>query len=125
MSEEDKITDKTTGARRRRNQSGEDVHATEVAGRRDVHATGRAARAAGAGDAHATGRAARRGAAGSDAEELRPYERKSDRNLQPRPGGVAKAQAAKGWPDVFELDGVAYRNEGILSDSSGEAVVLP
>lgn len=124
MSEEDKITDKTTGARRRRNQSGEDVHATEVAGRRDVHATGRAARAAGAGDAHATGRAARRGAAGSDAEGLRPYERKSDRNLQPRPGGAAKAQAAKGWPDVFELDGVAYRNEGILSDSSGEAVVF-
>lgn len=122
---------KTVGNRRRRGTDNEDVHATGravrgnddvhatgkvVRGNDDVHATGKAVR--GNDDAHTTGRAVRR-----DADNLRPFEQ---RNGGKRPGASAdaKASAATEWPSEFELEGKKYKNEGVLSDSSGEAVVF-
>lgn len=85
-----------------------DVHATGRANR-DVHATGRASR--GETDPHATGRA------------LRPFEQGGSAAIDLR-SRQANASGAQRWPDFFDLDGVRYKNEGILSDSSGEAIVF-
>lgn len=134
--------DKTIGARRRRNPNPDnaDVHATGRAVRgneTDVHATGRAVRGnetdvhatgravrGNKGDVHATGRAARRGAQPAQENDLRPFEQKDDKGLRQQLSREAKATSAQGWPAVFRLDGVDYRNEGILSDSSGEAIIF-
>ncbi|MCD8235860.1 MAG: protein kinase [Prevotellaceae bacterium] len=109
---------KTVGNRRRRGTDNDDVHATgkAVRGNDDVHATGKAVR--GNDDVHATGRAVR-----GDADNLRPFEQ---RNGGKRPGvsADAKASVKAEWPSEFELEGKKYKNEGILSASSGEAVVF-
>ncbi len=105
--------DKTIGARRNtRGGDGTDVHATGKASRGgDVHATGKANRGT---DEHSTGKA-RRGNA-----RLQPYEQRGHVSINDR----AKAAGTGSWPDEFELNGVKYKNEGILSDSSGEAIVF-
>ena len=106
--------DKTIGARRRRNANPDNV---------DMHATGRAARTR-RDDVHATGRAARRGAPPAAEDNLRPFEQKDDGGLRQQLARDAKAAPVQGWPAVFRLDGVDYRNEGILSDTSGEALIF-
>lgn len=108
--------------------SRDDVHATGKASRSDVHATGKAVR--GTADVHSTGKAARgsadahaTGKASRGDGSPRPFEQRVN---SARPGASADVKAARTteWPDEFVLDGVKYRNEGILSDSSGEALVF-
>ncbi len=107
--------DKTIGGRRNRNNNTGDVHSTgrAVRGNSDVHSTGKAAR--GGSDVHSTGKAAR----GGDA--ARPFEQ---RGMRAGTSAAAKASGAAGWPDEFVFDGLKYKNEGILSDTSGEALVF-
>lgn len=119
--------DKTIGGRRRNKNNNDDVHATGRATRNgksggdDVHATGRAVRDGnnGATDVHATGKADGRGA-----DRARPFEQKGDATLRNRVTSHTGNVEKKGWPDTFVLDGLKYKNDGILSDSSGEAVVF-
>lgn len=139
--------DKTVGAgRRRRPVSGsDDAHSTARANRNaDEHSTARANRNA---DEHSTARANRnsqehsttrasRNGGEPDAElpkqgnkdngqsELRPYEQQEGNAFKNEINKDTKATGPTGWPDFFILDGVKYRNEGILSDSSGEALVF-
>ncbi len=112
--------DKTVGSRKRRNQSNEDTHATGKANRGDAHATGKANRE----DAHATGKAARRRVQHGEDERLRPFEQKNSKGIHHRLSDDAKVTTTQGWPSIFELEGIQYKNDGILSDSSGEAIVL-
>lgn len=121
---------KTVGARRRWDNGNQDVHATGKAVReQDVHATGKAERnttdvhstgkaARGNADAHATGKAVRRGA-----DNLRPFEQKEGAQ-RPANSSEAKASGVQEWPAEFELNGLKYKNEGVLSNSSGEAIVF-
>lgn len=108
--------DKTTGARRRpRNTQTDDTQADKTVGAR------RRARTdtdSGEADAHATGRASR--AEGAP----RPFEQQGDATLRSRIATRGDKQAEAAWPDTFELDGKQYRNEGVLSNSSGEAIVF-
>lgn len=132
-----------TGKARRSAPANDDAHATgkarrgEPAGGADAHATGKARRGAPANDdAHATGKARRGEPAGADAhatgkarrggdgDALRPYEHKGAKDLQDRMADRTDTSGQDGWPDYFELEGHKYKNEGILSDSSGEAIVF-
>lgn len=65
-------------------------------------------------DAHATGKAQR----------LRPYEQKNESDVRRRINRQTEADGKAQWPEFFEFDGRKYKNEGILSDSSGEAIIL-
>lgn len=131
--------DKTIGGRGRRNRNNEDVHATGKASRdnNDVHATGKASRgndndihatgkATRGGDAHSTGKATRRPPknAQPEQENLKPYEQQGNDDLRRRLNEKAQDKSGKEWPDEFVLEGVKYKNEGVLSDSSGEAIVF-
>ncbi len=135
--------DKTIGGRRGRgdNRSNEDVHSTGRAARpgrgsdsvADVHGTGRAVRPDRSADEHSTAKGARgqrpaadehstaKGSRGQAANP-RPFEQKN--NLAGNLAADASADGAAEWPDFFELDGVKYKNEGVLSSSSGEAIVF-
>lgn len=101
--------DKTTGSRRRSKRNGEDVHSTEAVRSRD---------------AHATGKSERRNTRTDDKERLRPYLCKKGNGIQQAISGNAQATIVEGWPLSFELEGREYKNEGILSDSSGEAIIF-
>ena len=112
---------KTVGARRRPASDEADVHATGKAVRGgDVHATGKADRT----DAHATGRASRRAAPVGAEGNLRPFEKKDDKGIRQHLSQDIQATEGQGWPATFVLDGTAYQNEGVLSDSSGEAIIF-
>lgn len=119
--------DKTIGARNRRtetdNSNHTDVHATgkAVRGNTDVHATGKAVRSNA--DVHSTGKAARRQAQ-PGGESLSPFEQKGDSTLRNRISQRTATASNTGWPDSFELEGKTYKNEGVLSASSGEAIVF-
>lgn len=123
--------DKTVGVRRRNSGDGStDTHATGRADRHsnstDTHATGRADRNTAQSDSHATGRADR-GASDSASQSgaPRPFEQNTGGNrLRSDIVRQVEQSDSKSWPDEFQLDGVTYRNEGILSDSSGEAIVF-
>ncbi len=133
--------DKTIGARGPRRPSGPDARATGKAGARrstsdvDAHATGKAGarRPASDADAHATSKAQR---GTSDEHATGKASRGSQSNDQPRPYEVgenafqktlsnkeAENQATE-WPDYFVLEGKKYKNEGVLSALSGEAIVF-
>lgn len=97
-----------------------DEHSTGRARRdRDAHSTGKAVRGR-SNDTHVTGKASR----GAD-NGPRPYDRNNAsagirrKMLQ----NEAKTSASE-WPEEFILNGVKYKNEGVLSDSSGEAIVF-
>ena len=97
-----------------------DEHSTGRARRdKDIHSTSKAARGRN-NDTHTTGKASR----GTD-NVPRPYDRnKASADIRRKMlQGEAKA-SANDWPKEFILNGVKYKNEGILSDSSGEAVVF-
>ncbi|MCH5239975.1 MAG: protein kinase [Muribaculaceae bacterium] len=110
-----------------------DVHSTGRASGRgsnqeaDVHSTGRASgRGTGAvnndsGDGHSTGKANSRG--NDENIDLKPFEQKNSVNITGNTSSVAATGKMK-WPGVFILEGIKYKNEGILSDSSGEAIVF-
>lgn len=104
---------KTTGVRRiPRGSTGTDVHTTGKAVRGgDAHATGKALRD---NNVHATGKADRGNA------RLQPYEQRGHVSIN----DSARASGHYEWPEEFELGGVKYKNDGILSDSSGEAIVF-
>ncbi|MDE6300821.1 MAG: protein kinase [Muribaculaceae bacterium] len=109
--------DKTIGSGRRRNNGNDDAHATGRAPRGnndDAHATGRAPRGNND-DAHATGKAGGR---------LSPFEQKGNADLRNRLSDSAGTISSNEWPDEFVLDGVKYKNDGVLSASSGEAIVF-
>lgn len=97
-----------------------DEHTTRRARRdRDAHATGKAVRGQNS-DTHATAKASR----GSD-NGPQPYDRHSTAvGIRQRMLRSDAAPEAQEWPQEFILDGVKYKNEGILSDSSGEAIVF-
>lgn len=102
--------DKTIGAaRRRRPSESADVHATGKANRTDA-------------DAHATGRTSRRRPQ-ANGEALKPYEHKGGNALRENLLNQ-EATTERGWPAEFVLDNISYKNEGILSDSSGEAIIF-
>lgn len=117
--------DKTIGAGRRRKpqQPEADAHTTAKATRNtDAHTTAKATR--GDTDAHSTAKAVRPGASSNDAGPQR-FKQKDGDNLRNRLSDKAEASSTiSEWPDEFVLDGKKYRNEGILSDSSGEAIVF-
>ena len=110
--------DKTIkGGRRRPSQSNDDEHSTIRAARQadsvsDVHATGKADRPS-RHDEGATVKGPRR------FEEKRSEEMRSRMNA-----GDVRANDDMGWPDEFILEGKKYKNEGVLSDSSGEAIIF-
>ena len=94
-----------TGAANRRRRPAENVHATGVASRRSVedeHATG-AARRRPSNDDHST-TAARRPKTGAET--------------------TSDNSGANEWPEEFLIEGKTYKNAGILSDTSGEAILL-
>ena len=97
-----------------------DEHTTRRARRdRDAHATGKAVRGQNS-DTHATAKASR----GSD-NGPQPYDRHSTAvGIRKRMLRTDAGPVAQEWPQEFILDGVKYKNEGILSDSSGEAIVF-
>ncbi len=117
--------------------SGSDPHATGKAGNRrpasnpDTHATGKAVR--GEADAHSTGKATRNVAdehatgkterGNQNSNQPRPYE-VGDRAFQKTLSNKEAETHATEWPDFFEFDGKKYKNEGVLSASSGEAIVF-
>lgn len=109
--------DKTIGAgRRRRGQNPTDNHSTLKTDRNTNNTT----------DGHSTAKAGR-SSQNEDATMKGPrrFEQKDDKTLRGRvDANKAKADKPAGWPSVFELDGEKYKNEGILSDSSGEAIVF-
>lgn len=121
--------DKTIGSGRRRNSGNDEVHSTgrtPRGGNDDAHDTGRAPRG-GNDDVHATGKAARSSHQdeGATVKGPRRFEQKEDKTMRGRvSAGEAKPTASGGWPSEFELDGKKYKNEGVLSDSSGEAIVF-
>ncbi len=113
--------DKTIGARRNRSLD-TDVHATGKADRSaDAHATGKANRTNS--DAHATGKASRRSSA-NDSGALQPFEQRGGNGFRDRMNNQSSAVVSRGWPSEFILDNIKYKNEGILSDNSGEAVIF-
>ncbi len=125
--------DKTIGAGRRRNNSTSDIHTTVASGRRksadildaDMHSTGKATRGGRRkeADAHATGKAQRPNDKNKDNVNVRPFEQKNSVVITGNTSDV-KASGKMEWPDFFELNGKKYKNEGILSDSSGEAILF-
>ena len=119
-------TGRTNG---RRNNDEIDVHSTGRAnGRRnnqdvDVHSTGRANGRNNNqdNDGHSTGKANPRG--NEENVDLKPFEQRNSVNITGNTSSVAATGKMK-WPDFFILEGIKYKNEGILSDSSGEAIVF-
>ena len=113
----------------RRNNENNDVHSTgRAAGRgiheeTDVHSTGRASGRGKSDDGHSTGKAKRPSENTNDNIDLKPFEQKNSVNITGNTSNVAATGKMK-WPDFFELEGKKYKNEGILSDSSGEAIVF-
>lgn len=117
--------DKTVGGRRGRGN--DDVHSTARAtrptrgnqGEQDEHSTTRATRGQTSNaDEHSTAKGSRGQGGGSP----RPYEQKNGFNRDLSAG--ASSNTGIEWPDIFILDGVKYKNEGVLSSSSGEAIVF-
>lgn len=94
----------------------------------DEHSTTRATRQSEtSSDVHATGKVARSSHQdeGATVKGPRRFEQKEDKTMRGRvSAGEAKPTASGGWPSEFELDGKKYKNEGVLSDSSGEAIVF-
>ena len=113
--------DKTTGARRTRRPIA-DGHATGKAHRSaDPHATGTANRKSS--DTHATGKASRRHPT-ADSDVLQPFEQKGGNEFRNRVVNQSATAVGRDWPTEFILDKIRYKNEGILSDSSGEAIIF-
>ena len=133
VNNEDVDVHSTGRASGRGNNQNVDVHSTGRANGRgsnqdtDVHSTGRASgRGSGqvnneSGDGHSTGKA--NGRSNEENIDLKPFEQKNSVNIT---GNTSKVEATgkMKWPDFFILEGVKYKNEGILSDSSGEAIVF-
>ena len=94
-----------TGAANRRRQSADDAHTTTAARRRPTE------------DEHATGAARRR----PDAEN---HTTAAARRQRPADENTVKNSETSEWPEEFEIEGKKYRNAGILSDTSGEAILL-
>ena len=100
----------------------QDIHATGKANRRrttepDGHGTAKASRNRPVEpDVHGTGKANRQG----KPEPFRTGDAHRARNIQNRQAQAAVSE----WPDEFKLNGVIYKNEGVLSDSSGEAIIF-
>ena len=138
--------DKTIGRRRNNSENLQDVHSTGRApGRRnneetdvhstgrapsrgktedvDVHSTGKANRRGETDKGHSTGKAKRPTDETNDNIDLKPFEQKNSVNITGNTSNVAATGKMK-WPDIFVLEGKKYKNEGILSDSSGEAIVF-
>ena len=113
----------------RRNSGDADVHSTgRASGRRnggdaDVHSTGKANGRRQNVDEHSTGKAKRPSDNANENIELKPFEQKNSVNITGNTSNVTATGKIK-WPDFFELEGKKYKNEGILSDSSGEAIVF-
>lgn len=110
--------DKTIrGGRRRPSQANDDEHSTIRVTRQndtvsDVHATGKAERPS-------------RQDEGATVKGPRRFEEKRSEEMRSRmKSGDARANDDMGWPDEFILDGKKYKNEGVLSDSSGEAIIF-
>ncbi|MDE6556699.1 MAG: protein kinase, partial [Duncaniella sp.] len=81
---------------------------------RNAHSTARADRS---GKNHSTAKAV-------DRSTIKPYEAEGNENLRSRLDNREAVEGKTEWPDTFELDGKTYKNEGILSASSGEAIVF-
>ena len=119
-------TGRATG---RRNNAEADVHSTGRANGRgnsqetDVHSTGKANGRGKSDDAHSTGKAKRPSENTNENIDLKPFEQKNSVNITGNTSNVS-ATGKMEWPDFFELEGKRYKNEGILSDSSGEAIVF-
>lgn len=111
---------KTVGARKRRtaNKTNSDNLQSEI--ENDVHTTSKASRR----DGHTTEKSNRKDKA-TRANDLRPFETKVGRDMRQHLSDRTQAVAKKSeWPTEFELDGVKYHNDGVLSDSSGEAIIF-
>lgn len=144
--------DKTIGSGRRRKQDGADVHATGKAGRgtdahstakaprntdahstakatrqtdTDTHSTAKATRPASNTDNHSTAKAVRQASSGNADSGPQRFEQKAGDDLRNRLSQKTEASGSvPEWPDEFVLDGKKYKNEGVLSDSSGEAIIF-
>lgn len=110
--------DKTIrGGRRRSPQANDDEHSTVKGTRQsdsvsDVHATGKASRPSHQDE-------------GATVKGPRRFEEKKSEEMRNRmSAGDIRANGDMGWPDEFVLEGKKYKNEGILSDSSGEAIIF-
>lgn len=95
-------------------------HTTRRAQRdRDNHATGKATRSQ-LSEAHSTMKAAR-----GEENAPRPYDQHStSAAIRQKMLQTDTKSSTTEWPREFILDGVKYKNEGVLSDSSGEAIVF-
>lgn len=108
---------KTVGARKRRTTDQVNTASSQSDVGNDVHTTNKVSRK----DVHATETSARKNSEGN----LRPFETKVGRDMRRHLSGRAQTVIKKlDWPSEFELDGVTYHNDGILSDSSGEAIIF-
>lgn len=98
-----------------------DEHTTRRARRdRDAHATGKAGRGQDTTDTHATTKASRGGEKGPQ-----PYDSHStSAGIRRKMLQTNVRTETPEWPQEFILEGVRYKNEGILSDSSGEAIIF-
>lgn len=91
----------------------------------NVHGTGKAnRRQAAEQDTHGTAKASRKGHEEEQSQILRPYQQGEGDSIRQRIDSKATANKVAGWPEEFTLDGTTYKNEGILSDSSGEAIIF-
>lgn len=80
----------------------------------------------GRGDDNSTvkGKLGKNNASDGGEDRLRPYEQQKDDSLRRRLQTEEQKGKAEEWPGEFDLDGQKYKNEGILSDSSGEAIIF-
>ena len=62
----------------------------------------------------------------SSANDLRPVEQNIEATIKKDLGNRNAVHVTNDnkWPDYFELEGKRYKNEGILSNSSGEAIIF-
>ena len=110
--------DKTIKSGRRRSpQPNADEHSTTRATRKNLTSS----------DVHATGKTERSSHQdeGTTIKGPRRFEQKDDKTMRGRVSARdVKPTDSDGWPSEFDLDGKKYKNEGVLSDSSGEAIVF-
>ncbi len=102
--------EKTIGTRRHRNNTGANTS--------DTHSTAKATRGGQDTDAHTTAKAVR------GQGEPQPFEHKTQGVRRPKTVANTQSTGRSQWPDEFVLDNVKYKNDGILSNSSGEAIVF-
>lgn len=123
--------DKTIrGGRRRSPQTNDDEHSTLKGSRQsdsvsDIHATGKGVRSNQ--DENSTVKGPRRSNQDENSTVKGPrlFEEKKSEEMRNRMiAGDVRANDDMGWPDEFILDGKMYKNEGVLSDSSGEAIIF-